>query len=311
MDRREPAYVYYRPGDIAKAYEALSRADIYLSRAQRTGNYGLWKYATDLMTAGVAVAGVKKKGFVRIYPPKTIKLLTESKAERSLRDSILKKIMKEMHMAKPEALETLNVLRAIFEYNPDMAAHFVVYLDLDLKEVEFITGGDAERARTIWGGKSMNIEKKLKERSRLEEHVRAAVEERREEKAVEEESEESEEEEVSEEELQRAEEEERSISQRRRASRPRSSTSWGSRSSSRGFSILSFSSGEVKASPNPHVRADLEDVRLEVAHPLDLNPPAVPSQFPALAQDPFPEGFKFRLVDEVVVVEPALGPGEG
>ncbi len=186
-------YVYPKPEDIAAAYEALSRADIYLARAQRTGNYGLWKYATDMMAAGVAVAGIKKKGFLRFYPPKTIKLLTESKVERSLRDSVLRKIMKEMHMAKLEALETLNVLRAIFENNPDMAAHFVVFLDLDLKEVEFIAG-DREKAGIIWG-KSMNIEKRLKERGELEEHVMLAVEEA------------EEEEEISEEEIEKAEEE--------------------------------------------------------------------------------------------------------
>ena len=176
-------YVYPKPEDIAAAYEALSRADIYLARAQRTGNYGLWKYATDMMAAGVAVAGIKKKGFLRFYPPKTIKLLTESKVERSLRDSVLRKIMKEMHMAKLEALETLNVLRAIFENNPDMAAHFVVFLDLDLKEVEFIAG-DREKAGIIWG-KSMNIEKRLKERGELEEHVMLAVEEAEEEEELE------------------------------------------------------------------------------------------------------------------------------
>ncbi|ASJ00035.1 replication factor C large subunit [Thermococcus gorgonarius] len=163
-------YVYYRPEDIARAYEALSRADIYLGRAQRTGAYSLWKYATDMMTAGVAVAGVKKKGFVKIYPPKTIKILTESKEERTLRDSVVKKIMKEMHMAKLEALETLNYLKAIFENNSEMAAHFVVYLDLDLKEVEFIVG-DKEKAKTIWA-KSMNIEKKLKKEGELEARAR-------------------------------------------------------------------------------------------------------------------------------------------
>ena len=171
IDENVP-YVYYKPEDIARAYEALSRADIYLARAQRTGNYSLWKYATDMMTAGVAVAGVKKKGFVRIYPPKTIKLLTESKAERTLRDSIVKKIMKEMHMAKLEALETLHYLRVIFENNPDLAAHFVVYLDLDLKEVEFLAG-DSEMAKSIWG-KSMNIEKRLKEKGELEARVSEA-----------------------------------------------------------------------------------------------------------------------------------------
>ncbi|ASJ07738.1 replication protein C [Thermococcus siculi] len=202
-------YVYTKPEDIARAYEALSRADIYLGRAQRTGAYSLWKYATDMMTAGVAVSGVKKKGFVRIYPPKTIKLLTESKTERTLRDSVVKKIMKEMHMAKLEALETLNYLKAIFESNPDMAAHFVVYLDLDLKEVEFIAG-DSQKAKTIWA-KSMNIEKRLKREGELEARAREAEKEAkvRETKEIgrEEERETEGAEELTEEELEKAEEE--------------------------------------------------------------------------------------------------------
>ncbi|WP_297499660.1 replication factor C large subunit [Thermococcus sp.] len=189
-------YVYYRPEDIARAYEAISRADIYLGRAQRTGNYSLWKYATDMMTAGVAVAGVKKKGFVKIYPPKTIKILTESKGERTLRDSILKKVMKEMHMSKLEAIETLHYLRVIFENNPDLAAHFTVFLDLSEKEVEFLSG-DSEKTRTIWA-KSMNIEKRLKREGELEARVREAERKAEGEKT---------EEEISEEELEEAEKE--------------------------------------------------------------------------------------------------------
>ncbi len=210
IDENVP-YVYYKPEDIARAYEAISRADIYLGRAKRTNNYSLWKYATDMMTAGVAVAGVKKKGFVRIYPPKTIKLLTESKEERTLRDSIVKKIMKEMHMARIEALETLHYLRVIFENNPDLAAHFTVFLDLSEKEVEFLAGS-SEKAKTIWG-KAMNIEKKLKEMSKLEESVREGLRKVKEQEESEEvkeevgETPEESEEELSEEELEEAERE--------------------------------------------------------------------------------------------------------
>lgn len=189
-------YVYPKPADMARAYEALSRADIYLARAQRTGNYGLWKYATDMMSAGVAVAGIKKKGFLRFYPPKTIKLLTESKEERSLRDSILRKVMKEMHMAKLEAIETVRIFRAIFENNPEVAAHIAVFLDLGDKEIEFLAG-DKEKAAKI-KGRMLGIHRKLKERGELEEHVRVAAGKVPEEEAGGE---------ISEEELEKAEEE--------------------------------------------------------------------------------------------------------
>ncbi len=178
-------YSYSRPEDVARAYDAISRADIYLARAQHTGNYSLWKYAMDMMTAGVAVAGVKKKGFVKIFSPQTIKLLASSKAERTIRNSIVKKIMKEMHMSKLDAIETLRYIGVIFENDEDSAAHLTVFLDLALKEVEFLSG-DPEKAKRIWG-KSMNIEKKLKETGRLEESVKASAEkEKQEEKVAEE-----------------------------------------------------------------------------------------------------------------------------
>jgi replication factor C large subunit len=182
-------YVYYKPEDIARAYEAISRADIYLGRATRTGNYGLWKYAIDMMTAGVAVSGVKKKGFLRFYPPKTLKMLRDTKEERSIRDSIVKKIMKEMHMSKLEAIETMQIFKAIFANNPDVAAHIAVFLDLGDKEIEFLTE-DKEKAAKI-KGKMLAIHRKLKEtKTELEVRIETIKEEEVEEKAIEEEEEE-------------------------------------------------------------------------------------------------------------------------
>ncbi|AFK21848.1 replication factor C large subunit [Pyrococcus sp. ST04] len=190
-------HMYLRPEEMAKAYDAISRADIYLGRASRTGNYSLWKYAIDMMTAGVAVAGTKKRGFAKFYPPNTLKILAESKEERSTRDSILKKIMKEMHMSKLEALETMKILRTIFENNLDLAAHFTVFLGLSEKEVEFLAGKD--NAGTIWG-KALAIRRKLKltkaeEEKEIEEHEEEGEVEEAEEEVEEENIEKKEEEE--------------------------------------------------------------------------------------------------------------------
>ncbi|RLF84644.1 replication factor C large subunit [Thermococci archaeon] len=187
-------YVYYKPEDIARAYEAISRADIYLGRATGTGNYGLWKYAIDMMTAGVAVSGVKKKGFIRFYPPKTLKMLRDSKEERSIRESIVKKIMKEMHMSKLEAIETMQIFKAIFVNNLDVAAHIAVFLDLGDKEIEFLTG-DKEKVAKI-KGKMLSIHRKLKEtKTELEVRIEEIRAETVEEEAIGEESEEEEKEE--------------------------------------------------------------------------------------------------------------------
>ena len=183
LDENIP-YVYYKPEDIARAYDALSRADIYLGRAKRSGSYGLWKYAMDMMTAGVAVAGVKKKGFMRFYPPKTLRILRDTKEERSIRDSIIKKIMKGMHMSKLEAIETMQIFKAIFANNPDVAAHIAVFLELGDKELEFLTE-DKEKAAKI-KGKTISIHRKLKEvKTELEARVEEVIRKEKEEKAEE------------------------------------------------------------------------------------------------------------------------------
>lgn len=152
-------YMYSTPEEIAKAYDAISRADIYLGRATTTGNYGLWKYAIDMMTGGVAVAGTKKRGFLKFYPPKTLRMLKDTKEERGIRDSIIRKIIKQMHMSKLEAIETMQIFKSIFENNLDVAAHIAVFLDLGDKELEFLAG--KENAPTI-KGKMLAIHRKLR-----------------------------------------------------------------------------------------------------------------------------------------------------
>lgn len=66
---------YEKPHEIKKAYDMISKADVYLGRAQRTQNYGYWKYAINLMTLGVAFSKDKKyKKFTRYSGPSYFKL---------------------------------------------------------------------------------------------------------------------------------------------------------------------------------------------------------------------------------------------
>ncbi|HLP79378.1 MAG TPA: replication factor C large subunit [Acidobacteriota bacterium] len=50
------AHEYTNPMDLARAYGALSKADVYLSRIRRNQEWHLMVYAGALMTAGVALA---------------------------------------------------------------------------------------------------------------------------------------------------------------------------------------------------------------------------------------------------------------
>src|SRR5437867_6471617 len=50
------AHEFGRPDDLARGYDVLSRADLFLGRVRRRQSYGLWSYARELMSSGVAVA---------------------------------------------------------------------------------------------------------------------------------------------------------------------------------------------------------------------------------------------------------------
>ena len=42
--------------ELAAAFDALSRADVYLRRTRSLHHYGLWAYAKEMMTSGVAMS---------------------------------------------------------------------------------------------------------------------------------------------------------------------------------------------------------------------------------------------------------------
>ncbi|RQD80960.1 replication factor C large subunit, partial [Methanosalsum natronophilum] len=79
--------------DIINGLFCLSRSDIYLGRVKKRQNYGLWKYASMMMTAGVLVSGSKRKsGFVRYQPPSMWRRLGQLRTKRNLRDNVSVKI---------------------------------------------------------------------------------------------------------------------------------------------------------------------------------------------------------------------------
>ncbi|MDR1690212.1 MAG: replication factor C large subunit, partial [Candidatus Methanoplasma sp.] len=54
-------YEYKEPGDTVRGYEKLSRADIFLGRVYRRQYYGMWSYASEMMTMGVSTAKMSSK----------------------------------------------------------------------------------------------------------------------------------------------------------------------------------------------------------------------------------------------------------
>jgi len=83
----------YEGGELADAYGALARADVWLGRVRATQEYSYWRYATDNITAGVAAARQGEKGgWTRYGPPSYWSKLGRTKGTRNTRDYIARRI---------------------------------------------------------------------------------------------------------------------------------------------------------------------------------------------------------------------------
>jgi replication factor C large subunit len=89
---------YERPEEIAKAYDMLSRADIFRGRIMRRQYWKLLKYMIDLMTGGVALSKEELyRKFSRYSYPDKIKYLGMTKAKRAMQKEKLGELSKYLH----------------------------------------------------------------------------------------------------------------------------------------------------------------------------------------------------------------------
>ncbi|MBS3815261.1 MAG: replication factor C large subunit [Hadesarchaea archaeon] len=131
--------MYSSISDIAGAYEALSRADIFLGRAKSKQIYGLWGYASDLMSAGVALARKDKPARKRFGYPTVRKRLGRSKKKRSTRDSLSKKIAEYSHTSSETAIkEYIPHLSLIFKENKKAGEEISRKLELEKEEIDYL-----------------------------------------------------------------------------------------------------------------------------------------------------------------------------
>ena len=143
IDENIPAE-YKRADDLAKAYEFLSKADVFLGRTWRRQYYGLWSYATELMTGGVAVAKKGEyRGFTAYHFPKWLRSMAYSRQYRQVRLGLAKKIGKSMHCSSKKAIEFIPILQKICENDDDFAARIAIKLELSLEELAFLVGDKA------------------------------------------------------------------------------------------------------------------------------------------------------------------------
>jgi replication factor C large subunit len=89
---------YEKPEEIAKAFEILSKADLFKQRIVKRQDWSLKKYMIDLMTAGVANAKREMyRKFTKYEYPSKLVVLGKTKVERKEEKEKLLELSKELH----------------------------------------------------------------------------------------------------------------------------------------------------------------------------------------------------------------------
>lgn len=135
------------PEDMAVAFDALSRSDIYLGRTRRLQYYALWGYAKEMMTGGVALA--RKHGPRPQVPeyrfPGQIIVLSRAKGPRAARNAIASKMSPYIHTSRRVFVRTvLPLLEVMVRNDRELLVQLIREVELDEADVAFLLGLGSE-----------------------------------------------------------------------------------------------------------------------------------------------------------------------
>lgn len=131
---------YKNPQDLARAYEALSKADIYRGRIRRWQYWRYLAYVDVLITAGVAVAKDKKSTAFVSYG-RTQRLLKHWMANQKYnrRKQVAHKLAAATHCSTKKALQnTLPYVHRLYQQKHPSTDAITAELKLDEEELEWL-----------------------------------------------------------------------------------------------------------------------------------------------------------------------------
>lgn len=132
---------YTKPQELAKAYEMLSKADVFKRRIKRWQHYRFLVYINALITAGIASAKNEKyKNLVQYKPTGRILKLWWAKQKAAKKKEIAGKIAEKTHSSKKEIIKSTMPYLPIMFRNKEMRNNIIGYLNLNEEEVEWLKG---------------------------------------------------------------------------------------------------------------------------------------------------------------------------
>ena len=140
--------------DMASAYDALSRSDTYLGWTRMLQHYGLWSYAKEMMTGGVALSrqhGTRPSVHQYRFPGFFI-LMSRAKGPRAARDSVSSKLANYLHTSRRCVNDsTLPLLSVMVRNDSELLTKLAVDLGLDDGDIAYLLGAavDSEAVQRI------------------------------------------------------------------------------------------------------------------------------------------------------------------
>lgn len=139
-----PTY-YEDPEEISRAYDALSRADVYMGRIRRTGAWDLLSYVFDMMGPGVAFSRkMYRYRWKAFRSPKRLQLLAQTKRSREVREGIARALAPRLATSRATIKrDVIPYLKVIFMNNPRYAARIAMGYNLTDEMIKWLAGPKA------------------------------------------------------------------------------------------------------------------------------------------------------------------------
>ncbi len=131
---------YTKPEDLARAYDVMSRADVFKGRIRRWQHWRFMVYISDLLTAGVALSKKEKYPGLVGYKP-TMKLLKiwQANMKYAKRKAIAKKVAVKTHTSTRAAIQsTVPYMKIIFQKDKKQAEELSEYFELEEEEKQWL-----------------------------------------------------------------------------------------------------------------------------------------------------------------------------
>jgi replication factor C large subunit len=126
---------YKKADDASKAYEWVSKADLFNGRIRKRMSWSLLKYVYEFLTGGVALSKDEKyEGWTKYQYPSMIKKMGSSRASRNRLDSLTKKMGSEFHISQREAVNSMPLYTEIITSNQET----VEKLGLEEEEIDLM-----------------------------------------------------------------------------------------------------------------------------------------------------------------------------